>query len=66
MKIKLIIIDIFDETFDEIDIESERKILSNIKSNYNKTVIVISHRESNLDLYDKRVVMTREGGLWEN
>ena len=54
---------IFDETFDEIDIESERKILSNIKSNYNKTVIVISHRESNLDLYDKRVVMTREGGL---
>ena len=54
---------IFDETFDEIDIESERKILSNIKSNYNKTIIVISHRESNIDLYDKRVVMTREGGL---
>ena len=51
---------IFDETFDELDIESERKILSNLKSNYNKTVIVISHRESNIDLYDKRVVMKGE------
>lgn len=46
---------IFDETFDEIDIESERKIISNIKSNYKKTIIVISHRLSNIDLYNKKV-----------
>ena len=48
---------IFDETFDEIDIESERKIINNIKTNYKKTIIVISHRLSNCDLYNKKVQM---------
>ena len=46
---------ILDETTSEIDIESERKILNNIKTEYNKTIIFISHRDSNKDLFNKRV-----------
>ena len=46
---------ILDETTSEIDIETERKILNNIKTEYNKTIIFISHRDSNKDLFNKRV-----------
>lgn len=46
---------ILDETTSELDVESERKILERIKSEYNKTIILISHRESNIDLFNKRV-----------
>lgn len=44
---------IFDETMNEIDIDSERKILKNIKTEYNKTIILISHRDNNKDLFDR-------------
>jgi len=54
---------IFDETTSEIDTETERKILNNIKTEYNKTMILISHRESNIDLFDKRVLL--KGGNYE-
>lgn len=46
---------ILDETLNEIDIESERKIIERIKAEYNKTLILISHRKSNIDLFNKRV-----------
>lgn len=54
---------IFDETTSEIDIETERKILNNIKTEYNKTMILISHRESNMDLFNKKVLL--KGGNYE-
>lgn len=45
---------ILDESFSQIDVETERKILTNmfIKHRY-KTIIVISHRFDNNDLYDR-------------
>ena len=56
---------IFDEILNAIDIKSERKILENIfsylKSN---TVIVISHRFNNRDLYQK-FVMIKKGVVYE-
>ena len=48
---------ILDETMNEIDIDSERKILERIIAEYNKTIILVSHRNSNIDLFDKRVVI---------
>ena len=45
---------IFDESFSHLNIEMERKILKFLFENYhNKTFIVISHRKSNLDLYNQ-------------
>ncbi len=45
---------IFDETTSQLDINTERKILLNIKKNYaDKTIILISHRTQNYDLFDK-------------
>lgn len=45
---------IFDESFNEIDVATERKILNNIFKNYpEKKVIMISHRLNNKDLFDK-------------
>ncbi len=48
---------ILDETMNEIDIDSERKIIENIKTEYNKTLVLISHRKSNIDLFDKTVLV---------
>ena len=44
---------ILDEIFDEIDTLGEEKILNNIKKSIKKTIIVISHRCSNLSMYNK-------------
>lgn len=44
---------LIDEGLNEIDINLERKILKNIFHKYsNKTIIIISHRLDNMDLYD--------------
>lgn len=44
---------ILDETFSEIDVEKERIILKNIFERFkDKTIIVISHRFDNNDLFD--------------
>ncbi|MBO5530301.1 MAG: ATP-binding cassette domain-containing protein [Bacilli bacterium] len=48
---------ILDETMNEIDIESERRIIENIKTEYDKTLILISHRKSNNDLFNKTVLV---------
>lgn len=46
---------VFDETMNEIDTKSERKIIENIKTEYKKTIVLISHRSDNYDLFNKRV-----------
>ena len=46
---------IFDEAFNEIDIEEERKILENIFKYYpNKIYIMISHRKDNCNMFNKK------------
>ena len=56
---------IFDESFSAIDIDNERKILIKI-FNYlkNKTIIVISHRFNNRDLYQK-FILVKKGQVYE-
>ena len=44
---------ILDETMNEIDVNSEREIIKNIKTEYKITLILISHRNINSDLFDK-------------
>ena len=57
---------IFDEALSQIDIERERKILKNLfKYLKNKTVIIISHRFNNSDLFN-RVVKLEGGKIIEN
>jgi ABC-type bacteriocin/lantibiotic exporter with double-glycine peptidase domain len=52
---------IVDEGTSQIDVNLERKILKNIFKNYkSKTMIFISHRLENMDLYD-RVIELKEG-----
>ena len=43
---------ILDETTNEIDVKCEREILKNIKTEYALTLIFISHRTDNSDLFD--------------
>ncbi len=53
---------ILDETFSEINIEKERIILKNIFEKYkDRTIIVISHRFDNNDLFDNVYRMTENG-----
>ena len=53
---------LIDEGLNEIDINLERKILKNIFSYYkDKTIIIISHRLENIDLYNR--VINIENGL---
>lgn len=55
---------ILDESFSEIDSLSEREILGKIFSKYkDKTIIVISHRMDNNDLYDRKICMEE---LWRS
>lgn len=45
---------ILDETTSQLDEETERKVLQSIKKDYaDKTMILISHRKSNKDLFNK-------------
>ncbi len=53
---------ILDETFSEINIDKERVILKNIFEKFkDKTIIVISHRFDNNDLYDEIYNMENYG-----
>ena len=54
---------LFDESFNEIDVESENKILKNMFNYYkNNTMIVVSHRLDNMNLYD-RIFELKDGVL---
>ncbi len=50
---------ILDETMNEIDAVSERKIIEDIKKNFNFTLVLISHRNDNSDLFDE--ILTVKG-----
>ncbi len=55
-----------DEGLNEIDINLERKILKNIFLYYrNKTIIIISHRTDNMDLFDN-VIYLEKGKITKN
>lgn len=57
---------ILDEVFNEISLLEERKILENIFNEYpNKIIVVISHRNSNLDLYNKKFEIEGDGSISE-
>lgn len=57
---------IFDESFNQIDIEKERTILKNIFSFYqDKTILVVSHRYENEDLFDRKLKL-EEGMINES
>lgn len=56
---------IFDESFSAIDIKNERKLLKDIFEYLkNKTIIVISHRFNNRDLYEK-FILIEKGNIYE-
>lgn len=57
---------ILDEVFNEISISEEGQILKNIISKYkNKIIIVISHRNSNKNLFNKKLELKGDGKLYE-
>ena len=57
---------VLDEVFNEISIEEERKILNNIFNEYkDKIVIMISHRNSNIDLFNKKYKLEGDGRIHE-
>ena len=52
---------IFDEALNAIDIDKERSILKNIFELYkDKTIIVVSHRFNNNDLFDNKITIDSE------
>ena len=57
---------ILDEVFNEISIEEEKIILENIFKEYkDKIIILISHRKSNIDLFDKKYTIGGDGRIHE-
>ena len=44
---------ILDETMNELDLKSERDIIKGIQKEYDITLILISHRDKNSDLFNK-------------
>ena len=53
---------IFDEALNAIDVTKERLILKNVFSLFpDKTIIVVSHRFNNNDLFDKKILINEKG-----
>ena len=50
---------IIDEAMSAMDVSMERKILKDIMKNYNKNIIMITHRLDNIDLFDRQIVIER-------
>ena len=49
---------IIDEGLNQVDINLERRILKKLFSKFkNKTILIISHRVENLDLFDRKIVI---------
>ena len=54
---------LLDEALNEMDINMERRILKRMFAKYkNKTMIIVSHRFENIDLFDK-VVKISSGSI---
>lgn len=52
---------LIDEGLSQIDVNNERKILKNLFNYYkDKTIIVVSHRLDNMDLYDQVIEISKE------
>ena len=57
---------VLDEVFNEISVEEEKKILANIFDYYSdKIIIVISHRNTNLNFFDRKYEIKGDGTLDE-
>ena len=57
---------LIDEGLNAVDVNLERKIIQNIFSKYpDKTIIVVSHRRENLDLFDQTLYFS-QGKLLQN
>ncbi len=57
---------ILDEVFNEISVEEEKEILSNIFGKYkDKIIIAISHRNTNSNLFDKKYKLEGDGRIHE-
>ena len=57
---------ILDEVFNEISVEEEEIILKNIFDKYkDKIVILISHRQNNMNLFDKKYIFEGDGSIHE-
>lgn len=56
---------LIDEGLSQLDVNLERKVLKNLFRDYkDKTIIVVSHRNDNIDLYDK-VLYLKDGIVTE-
>ena len=53
---------LIDEGLSQIDDSLEREILTNVFDRYDSTIIIVSHRLSNTDLYD-RIIHFKEGEI---
>ena len=51
---------IFDEATSALDADTERKVLENIKSMTDKTVIIVTHRPAALSVCDRQIVFGEE------
>lgn len=52
---------LFDESLSEIDVNLERKILKKIIKKFSsKTILLVSHRKDNLDLFDKLYMISNK------
>ena len=57
---------ILDEVFSQMDVDMERKILKNLFKKYrNKKIIIVSHRNNNIDLFDQ-VIEIENGKVLNN
>ncbi len=53
---------IVDEAFNQMDVNLERRILKRLFAKYqSQTIIVISHRKENIDLFDRKIII--DGGV---
>ena len=58
---------LIDEGLNELDINLERKILKNIFNHFkDKTIIIVSHRLENMDLFDKVININTKEELIKN
>ena len=52
---------IFDETTSEIDLQIEKKILSNLsKKEYNKTIIFVTHKVRKMNFFNKKFILIKK------
>jgi ATP-binding cassette subfamily B protein len=48
---------IIDEAMSQMDVKLEKNIIGDIMKNYNKTIIMITHRLDNINLFDRKITL---------